>query len=64
MKISKTPLKKQNPKAVSATKEVNHREQASIYIKSAIDELGKVAKDDVLAKEAIANLAVVLLDLK
>lgn len=64
MKISKTPLKKQDPKAVSAGKEVNHREQANIYIKSAIDELGKVAKDDVLAKEAIANLAVVLLDLK
>lgn len=64
MKISKTPLKKQDPKAVSAAKGVNHREQANIYIKSAIDELGKVAKDDVLAKEAIANLAVVLLDLK
>lgn len=64
MKISKTPLKKQDPKAVSAAKEVNHREQANIYIKSAIDELGKVARDDVLAKEAIANLAVVLLDLK
>ena len=64
MKISKTPLKKQDPKAVSTAKEVNHREQANIYIKSAIDELGKVAKDDVLAKEAIANLAVVLLDLK
>lgn len=64
MKISKTPLKKQNPEVVSAAKEVNHKEQANAYIKSAIDELGKIAKDDVLAKEAIANLAVVLLDLK
>lgn len=34
------------------------------YIKSAIDSLGKVAKDDVIARESIANLSVVLFDLK
>ena len=34
------------------------------YIRCAIDELGKIAKDDVQAKEAIANLGVVLFDLK
>lgn len=37
---------------------------ASTYIKQAIDELGQVAKDDIVAKEAIANLSVVLLDLQ
>lgn len=37
--------------------------QSKKYIKSAIDALGEVAKDDVLAREAIANLSVVLFDL-
>ena len=32
-------------------------------IKSAIDALGEVAADDELAKESIANLSVILLDL-
>lgn len=36
---------------------------AQKHIKCAIDALGKKAKDDVLAKESIANLSVVLLDL-
>lgn len=34
------------------------------HIKAAIDILGKSAKTDILAKEAIANLSVVLLELK
>ena len=34
------------------------------YIKSAISALGAVAKDDNIAKEAIANLSVILLDLQ
>lgn len=33
------------------------------HIKSAIDALGEVAADDELAKESIANLSVILLDL-
>lgn len=37
--------------------------EACKYIRSAIDVLGKSAKDDVLAQESIANLGVVLLDL-
>lgn len=37
---------------------------ASTYIKQAIDELGQVAKDSIIAREAIANLSVVLLDLQ
>lgn len=33
------------------------------YIRCAIDSLGKIAKDDPVAREAIANLGVVCLDL-
>ena len=36
---------------------------AQKHIKAAIDCLGSDAKNDVLAKESIANLSVVLLDL-
>lgn len=34
------------------------------HIFAAIEDLGTVAKDDVLARESIANLSVVLFDLK
>lgn len=37
--------------------------KAQEHIRCAIDELGKTAKDDVVAKESIANLSVVLMDL-
>lgn len=39
-------------------------ETAIKNIKSAIDSLSQVAKENTVAKEAIANLSVVLLDLK
>ena len=39
-------------------------ERSRKYIRAAIDCLGANAKDDVLAKEAIANLSVILLDLQ
>lgn len=42
----------------------NNKVTAMKHIKAAIDLLGKDAKTDVLAKESIANLSVVLLDLK
>lgn len=42
--------------------EVNYTE-ACDKIKCAIDILGKSAKSDVLARESVANLGVVLLDL-
>lgn len=64
MKISKN-------KKVCAAKETNtvtdvkSKYQDTIdYIKAAIDSLGNIAQDDDLAKDAIANLSVVLLDLK
>lgn len=59
MKIKKTT-------AVNASKQttsVTNYSEAKKHIKCAIDALGKDAKDDVLAKESIANLSVVLLDL-
>lgn len=39
-------------------------EQAECYLKSAICALSSVAKDDPIAKESIANIAVILLDLQ
>lgn len=52
--------------AVKAQAEVISKssyDEAQKHIKCAIDALGKHAKDDVLAKESIANLSVVLFDL-
>lgn len=52
--------------SVNAATSVNNKsnyDEAQKHIKCAIDALGKQAKDDVLAKESIANLSVVLLDL-
>lgn len=37
---------------------------AICHITAAIESLGAIAKDDELAKDSIANLSVVLLDLK
>lgn len=59
MRIKKTS-------AVKANTEVNTKRdysEAQKHIKCAIDALGKDAKQDVLAKESIANLSVVLFDL-
>ncbi len=44
--------------------EENNKYASAIgHIRSAIDALGEIAKDDELAKESIANLSVILLDL-
>lgn len=59
MKIKKTTC-------VNASTEVTTKpnySEATKHIKCAIDALGKDAKEDVLAKESIANLSVVLFDL-
>ena len=42
----------------------NLKLDACNHIQSAIDCLGQIAKDDEVAKDSIANLGVVLLDLK
>lgn len=59
MRIKKTT-------SVKASKQVTSKPDytaAQKHIKCAIDALGEKAKDDVLAKESIANLSVVLFDL-
>lgn len=56
-------MKTPQPEVSSAVKASTSYTEACKYIKSAIDVLGKSAKDDVLAQESIANLGVVLLDL-
>lgn len=64
MKISKNK-KTCAAKETSTVTEVKSKYQDTIdYIKAAIDSLGNIAQDDDLAKDAIANLSVVLLDLK
>lgn len=64
MKISKNK-KVCAAKETNTVTEVKSKYQATIdYIKAAIDSLGSIAQDDDLAKDAIANLSVVLLDLK
>lgn len=62
-------IKKQNSNVNAATntqsKDKNVYSEAIDYIQSAISSLGLAAKDgDTLAKESIANLSVVLFDLK
>ncbi len=65
MKLEKKNLKvaaDTSPKDIKATITGKYAVSKK-YILSAIDELGKIAKDDTVAKEAIANLGVVLFDL-
>ena len=63
MKIKKT--QKSSVDVVEATSKPDARSEAISYIKSAIEVLGDSAKSgDILAKESIANLSVVLFDLK
>ena len=68
MKISKVTKDTQPVKGstvTSATKCANSRYQDPVNkIYAAIQSLGQIAKDDVLAREAIADLSVVMLDLK
>lgn len=66
MKISKT---KKCASATSTSRtdsvtEVNKYQAGIDYIKAAIDSLAENAKEDDTAKDAIANLSVVLLSLK
>ncbi len=57
MKISKS-------NTTVSTNSSSNCEEAKKHIKAAIDCLGKDAKESIVAKESIANLSVVLLDLQ
>lgn len=67
MKIKKnsvmnTQMKIQKPSKVQAS---NDKAEAKKYIKCAIDSLGASAKNgDAIARDALANLSVILFDLK
>lgn len=66
MKITKNaekPVEKPAKETPVVAAKTNY-DRSRTYIKAAIDCLGTQAKDDVLAKEAIANLSVILLDLQ
>jgi len=62
MKISRKSNVKgsQNVDSVTAAT----KQEATEFIMSAINALGTAAKTDIVAKESIANLSVVLLDLQ
>ena len=51
-------------KKISADKGLSSNEQALKHIKAAIDILGKSGKKDAVTKDSIANLGVVMFDLK
>lgn len=65
MTIKKNPSAakiKQTPEKINAK---SNYDEASEYIRCAISALGKSAKEsDAIARESIANLSVVLMDLK
>ena len=61
-KVNATRSAQQNKSTVEASANVKYSE-ATQYIRCAISALSADAKQDVLAKESIANLSVVLLDL-
>ncbi len=65
MKIEKNVSRTKSIKASKNIKDDNKYSEAIEYIQCAISVLGKSAqKSDVLARETIANLSVVLMDLK
>lgn len=57
MRIKKRPV-------TAATQEAANYKEAISYIQSAIEALGMESGKDEAAREAIANLSVILLDLK
>lgn len=61
MKISKKSVR--SVKASKEVKATTKYSRSQKHILAAIDALSKDAKDDVLAKSAIADLSVVLLEL-
>lgn len=64
MKISKSKKKAcTGTQTAEAVTDINKYQASIDYIKAAIGCLGEIASEDEVAKDAIANLSVVLLDL-
>lgn len=60
--VMNTQMKIQKPNKVQAS---NSKDEAKKYIKCAIESLGASAKNgDAVARDALANLSVILFDLK
>lgn len=49
---------------VEATKQMSANDEALVHIKAAIDILGKSGNKDAITKDTIANLGVVMFDLR
>ena len=64
MKISKNTSRASVASTPKKSVTSSSRADAQQHIRAAIDCLGKEAKADTIAKESIANLSVVLLDLQ
>lgn len=64
MKVSKNNLKIVAAESADATNKTPDYSEAESHIKKAIEILGKLAKTDPKAKEAVANLGVTLFDLR
>lgn len=64
MKISKKSIKACENTDIILDNPTNPYEDACAHILSAIDCLGTVAENDDKAKDSIANLSVILFDLK
>lgn len=59
------PIVIQSSEKIEAASDCTKTKQEAVkYIRSAIDALAKSAKDDVICRESIANLSVVLFDLQ
>lgn len=65
MKIKKNPAQNSKMNSKSIINASDSYSEAAEYIQCAISALGKSArKSDILARESIVNLSVVLMDLK
>lgn len=64
MKISKKSIKACEDTDIILDNSINPYEDACEHILSAIDCLGAIAENDDKAKDSIANLSVILFDLK
>lgn len=65
MRIKKNPVAASSESIINNSKQTEPKYSEAIqYIQSAISSLSVDASNDELAKESIANLSVVLMDLK
>lgn len=64
MRITKSNKAVKASKEIKASTDISADEQALQHIKAAIDILGKSGNKDSVTKDSIANLGIVMFDLK